>query len=264
MTQKSKKGTTIIIVVLCIALLGSIGYIVYDKVLKKEPVVKEEKEKEKKEEKEDTTREVAENEKTVLLNQITAYTSSFGDIYPVTETSSMPNQTALQFALATGNLKGQEVMESDLETVLKKYFGATHSFHHEDIQCFLGDGPLYKYDSATRKYTFQNTHGHGGGGTMPSTNYYLSGTVTNEKTYEVKVNIIYSDYCGDTCGPSTGYYKTAMKNHNRTDYILGPYTDIHELIEQDYQSVKDQLPITTFTFEKDELGNYGLKSVTVS
>ena len=40
--------------------------------------------------------------------------------------------------------------------------------------------------------------------------------------------------------------------------------DEQELTENDYEKVKDQLDITTFTFEKDSKGNFGLKSVKVN
>lgn len=262
MKSKPKKGLIVIIILLSLALVGSGGYIIYDKVIKKEPAQKEEQKTPQKQE-EDKITNLTEVEKTLLLDQASDYTKTFATSYPITDSTNLDNQTVLRFALMKTNMYGKEIMESDIEKVLEKYFGKTHSFKHEDIQCFQADGPLYTYDSATRKYTYQDIHGHGGDGAFRFTNYHLGGTVINEKIYKLKVNIIYEDYCSDICGPTQGYYKSPNKNNNRTDYLLGPYEDSHELTNQEYESIKEKLDITTFTFIKDENNNYGLKSVTL-
>lgn len=257
---KTKKGPIIIIVILSICLLASLGYIAYDKVLKKEPEKKETPKKEEKEEK--TVRELTESEKNTLLAQIPEYTAYLAETYPFKEQKDINNQTVLYFAFIQNHVRQQEIMESELEQTIQKYFGKNHSFRHEDIICPNGDGTLYKYDSATRKYTYLDIHMHGGGGMTPSNAYYLSGSVENEKTVQIKVNILYADSCSDICGPSAGYYKSVADSRN-SNYILGPYEDIHELTDTEYQSVKNQLPITTFNFLKDENNNYGLQSVII-
>ena len=258
--EKNNKGLIVIIIFLVIALVGTSGYIVYDKVIKKEEPIKEKKDKP--EEKEPVVREITEAEKTTLLNQINDYTTYFADSYPLSEKSSFNNQDVLYFASMQLENRFSDFMESDLEKVLEKYFGDNHSYVHEDIQCFLGDGVLYQYDSAKREYFFQDIHGHGGAGIYPAEIYYLDGQKKDE-VYTVRVNILYGDYCYGTCGPVTGYYKSAIDSRNGENPVLGGFGDYYEITEEEYQSVKDNLPITTFTFIRDKDGNYGLVSVAI-
>ena len=121
---------------------------------------------------------------------------------------------------------------------------------------------LYRYDSAKREYFFQDIHGHGGAGIYPAEIYYLDGQKKDE-VYTVRVNVLYGDYCYGTCGPVTGYYKSAIDSRNGENPVLGGFGDYYEITEKEYQSVKDNLPVTTFTFIRDKDGNYGLESVTV-
>ena len=160
--EKSNKGV-IVIIILIITLFGISGYIIYDQVINKEESRKEKKELE--------IKEVTKEEKNTLLEQIKVYTPYFADSYPITEKSTLDNQEVLYFASMQLENKFSDFMESDLEKVLEKYFGDNHSYVHEDIQCFLGDGVLYRYDSAKREYFFQDIHGHGGAGIYPAEIY---------------------------------------------------------------------------------------------
>ena len=210
----------------------------------------------------DMEKELTMEEKELLLAQIKDYTTILADSYPIDGLGSLDNQQALLFALDQLGVTGQDFMESDLEKVLEKYFGDNHPYIHEDIQCFLGDGVLYRYDSAKREYFFQDIHGHGGAGIYPAEIYYLDGQKKDE-VYTVRVNILYGNYCYGTCGPVTGYYKSAVDSRNGENPVLGGLDDYYEITEEEYQSVKDNLPVTKFTFVKDQNENYGLESVTL-
>ena len=265
--KKSNKGLIIIIIILVIALLGTSGYIIYDKVITKEDEKQEKKPPKEEQEQQPVARNITEEEQTILLDQITAYTTYFADSYPITEETPLDNWEALTFATMQLESRFSDFMESDLEKVLEQYFGKNHPYIHEDINCFAGDGVLYKYDSAKRTYTYQDIHAHGGRTTFRPTIYILEGTVKDNTTYEVTTQILYANNAGDTVGPRERYYITANRNQTAEDYedcILGPYGVEHEVTEEEYQSIKDQIPITTFTFEKDEDNNYGLKSVTIA
>ena len=265
--KKSNKGLIIIIIILVIALLATSGYIIYDKVIKKEEVTEEKKTQEEEQEQQPVTRNIAEEEQTILLDQITAYTTYFADSYPITEETPLDNWEALTFATMQLENSFSDFMESDLEKVLEQYFGKNHPYIHEDINCFAGDGVLYKYDSAKRTYTYQDMHAHGGRTTFRPNVYILEGTVEDDTTYEVTTQILYANNAGDTTGPRERYYITANRNPTAEEYedcILGPYGVEHEVTEEEYQSIKDQIPITTFTYEKDEYTNYCLKSVTIA
>lgn len=261
MKEKKSRKLIVIIVILAIALLASTSYIIYDKVWKKEEKT-EEKEKTKTDvpKKEEKERILTEEEQTQIENQIKEYTSAFADSYPIDEETPLENQKALNFALVKRGTLGENIMESDIEKILENYFGKDHSYRHEDIDCFIGDGVLYQYNSAKREYIFQDTHGHGGPGTFTAQIYYIDGTVKDNQ-YTVNVHILYGDYCGGVCGPILSYYKTAEDSMNGENPVLGPYEDYHTITNEEYESVKANLPITTFSFEKDEDNNYGLKAV---
>ena len=260
--EKKNKGLIIIIIFLIIALLGTTGYIIYDKVVKKEPQQEEKKQTKKEEEEESPQRKLTEEEKTTLLSQIETYTNTLAGEYTFDEELPLENQQALLFALIQLESTGQDYMESDLEKVLQQYFGENHPYQHENIECFLGDGTLYIYDSAKREYRFQDYHAHGGQGIYPNEVYYIDGN-TDEQTYTINVNILYGDYCNSTCGPTTSYYTTANDSRNGINPILGPYENLHTITQEEYNSIQETLPITTFTFEKDDIENYGLKRVTI-
>lgn len=260
--KEKNKGLIITIIILAIFLFATTGYIIYDKVITKEEVEeKENNEQEEVVEEDHPARELTEEEQSILTEQIKEYSTYLAMDYPVADIRAISNQSALQFALYELNVSGNDFMESDLEKQLKKYFGNNHPFIHEDIECYLDHEPLYTYDSATREYTFQDIHGHGGSGYYRPTVFFVDGTA-KDNTYTVEVNIIYADYCSGLCGPMMTYYKTSGDSINSTNEILS-FDEEHQVTEEEYQMVKDTLDITTFTFEKDKENNYGLKTVDI-
>lgn len=261
--SKKNKNLIIIIIILVAALLATTSYIIYDSLFKNEEVTEEKENQGRDDNQEEVkTRTLTATEQEALLAQIEDYTTTLAGAYPIDDQHPLTNQQALSFALIKLESLGTDFLESELDSVLEKYFGINHPYSHENIECFLGDGPLYIYNSAKREYTFQDIHGHGGYGMYPVEIYYLDGT-TDEKNYTVQVNILYANYCGGTCGPTTNYYTTPEDSVNDTNPILGPYEYTHTITNSQYESIKSYLPVTTFTFEKDMDGNYGLKSVTL-
>lgn len=262
MKERQSKKLIIIIIVLLICLLGSISYIIYDKVFIKEQIETKEKPKEKKKNQsvENKVHALTETEQQQILSQIKDYTPSLASYFPIDETHPLSNQDVLNFALVKIGTLRDNIMESDIEKILQTYFGKKHPYQHEDINCFAGDGVLYKYNSAKREYIFQNTHGHGGQGSYAAEIFYIDGTADQNK-YTVNVHILYGDYCGGVCGPTLSYYKTREDSMNSQNPILGPYEEPHTITNEEYDTIKENLPITTFIFEKDEDNNYGLKAV---
>lgn len=264
MKERKSKKLIIIIVVLIICLLGSISYIIYDKVFVKEQVEENKKVQETKEKEtiENKVRALTEEEQQQILAQIKDYTVSLATSFPIDKDHPLSNQDALNFALVKLGTLRNNIMESDIEKILQTYFGKNHPYKHEDINCFAGDGILYKYNSAKREYIFQDTHGHGGQGSYSAEVFYIDGIVDKNK-YTVNVHILYGDYCGGVCGPTLSYYKTKKDSMNSQNPILGPYEEPHAITNEEYDTIKENLPTTTFIFEKDEDNNYGLKVVKI-
>lgn len=259
MKEKRKKNRIVIFVILILLMVFVILsiYIICNQYLKND-VGEQYKEKPENH----MEQELTKKEEETLLAQIKDYTTIFADSYPFDDNNPLDNQKALSFALVRLGVTGQDFMESDLEKQLEKYFGDGHPYIHEDIECFLQDGVLYRYDSAKREYFFQNIHGHGGYGMYPVEVFYLDGRVEDD-IYTVRVNILYGDYCSGTCGPVIEYYKNAEDSIRGEYPVLGPFDDYHEVTEEEYQSIKKELPVMKFTFIKDKNENYGLQSVAI-
>ena len=265
MNKKKKKNNLFIIIVMLILLIIS-SYIIYDKFLqspKDTNIINQKSKENSNQNQQNSIRKLRKEEQDILLDQIKKYNLSFASSYPFTDSKLLKNQTTLMFALKMTTKTGQDLMESDIEKELQKYFGINHPYVHEDIECPLGDGPLYKYNRAKSMYLYQYVHAHGELGFYPSELYFVSGTVENNKKIKMKVKILYADYCSGTCGPIQGYYPSISEAENKNEYILEPYTDFHNLTEEQYQTIQEKVPNTTFNFEKDKEGNYGLKSVTI-
>lgn len=260
--MKEKKGFIITIVILTLLLLGTSSYIVYDKWLKHDIEPKQQKEI-KKEKKKPSIRTLTTTEQESLLTQVKDYTTFFADKYPLENISAITNQEALYFAYIQSDVGLNDFMESQLEKTLEKYFGANHPYFHEDIICTLENTPLFVYNSAKREYTFQDTHGHGGVQLYQVEAFYVDGTVEENTIYKVNTHILYGGVRGDTVGPRTAYYSSYEIDDE--DLVLS-YDDgkDHELTEEEYQKIKNNLPITTFTFQKDKEGNYALENVKIA
>ncbi len=258
--MKTNKKLIVVIIILIIALLGTITYIVYDKVIERKEDSQIEEKKEKPKEKEPESRNLTEAEIETLLSQIEDMTPWLGENYPIDENHPLDNQKALYFSLIELGATGKDFMESDLEKVLEKYFGKDHPYYHEDIICTLDDTPLYKYNSAKREYTYQDVHGHGGPGTYPTKVFYADGQ-TDGTTYQINVNILYESYYGDTGRPTTSYYATLEDSSTGQNPVYTLTEDQEEIAQEDYENIKTNLPITKAVFVKDENNNYGLQSI---
>ena len=171
------RNLVIITIILIICLLGSLSYIIYKKVLNETKIEqKEEAEKLKSEHQSKVeSRALTNIEQQQILIQIKDYATALVKSYPIDEQHPITNQEALNFALVKIGTLRNNIMESEIEKILQTYFGKNHSYKHEDINCFAGDGILYKYNSAKREYIFQDTHGHGGQGTYSAEIYYING-----------------------------------------------------------------------------------------
>lgn len=266
--RKTGKGQIFAIIILVLLLIANCSYIVYDKLYLKNKShlinYESEEEKEENEEIEVKSRSLSFAEKKILLEQIEAYNNVLSISYPIVDIKTFDNQQKLLFAYVNSGVSGQkEFMQGDLRKVIDAYFGKDSDTNYENINCFNNDGVFYVYDEARRTYTLEGMHGHDGLPSYSTTNYYLDGTVTNEKEYKVNVQIIYHRYCGGTCGPALNFYKSAHDARDKINTVL-KLEEERELTENDYESIKEKLDITTFLFEKDSNGNFGLKSVRIN
>lgn len=269
--NKSNKSLVIIIIILSILLLGTTGFIVYDKVLTKEESKEESKtETQEQQPQEDKITPVTESQVSKMMNQIKVYNEKLSTKYPIQSISNIDAVSIIDMTyLKIPNLQfgaNASFMQTDLEKVVAEYFGNEYELIHQDIPCFCTDKILFKYDSAKRNYTFNGTHGHGGTTYNEGYAHFIDGTYNEtQKVYTINTKVLYRDAIHGISGPATTYHKTATDAVNNTNSI---YTvPEHEVMTLQpgtvYDKVKEQLPITTYEFKVDNEGNYGLTKVTI-
>lgn len=270
-TKSNNKILIIVIIILSVLLLGTISYIVYDKVFAKAEVKEEtKKEPEKVEQEEDRITLVTESQVTTMMEQIKAYNEKLSTSYPIQNINEIDSLKIIDMTYTRiPNIKYVEnysFMQTDLENVVTKYFGNEFKLVHQNIPCFCTNKIMFKYDSAKRNYTFYGMHGHGGSSINEGYAYFLDGTYNEtQKIYTINTKVLYRNAIHGISGPATNYYKSgndAMKGTNSIYTV--PDEEVMTLQPVSvYEKVKEQLPITTYEFKVDSEGNYGLTKVTI-
>ena len=189
----------------------------------------------------------------------------FGSYFPLENVNTINNQNLLFFALQHHKGGWQDTIpKEELEDVIKEYFGNKVKLIHENIECPSpsDERPLYLYDGNGTYKTNPEHGGHGGDGVKFAYVHYLS-EQKNANIVEVNYKIAYSNNCPDTC-ITYAYYasynaETPVVSNTKTDGAV----DILEFTDELYESIKDKLPVTTFTYEIDENGTYNLIKIAV-
>lgn len=245
---KKSTGKTVTIVILVLLLLLSLGYIGYFEYMKnqdKKPV-----------EKNVSREEMYYSEVDQMLSQIELYNEVFKSEYPILNVNKIENQLKLQFGILA--LKRDEKINNyykieDLKEMYHNYFISGFQAIYEDIECHALDDALYKLDNESKTYTYVDTHEHGGGPSMDTDTYYVSSKIDGDH-YIINTHILYSNYCIDTCGPFSGYYSNYQDCIHSKNQVMNT--------KSQYQEIKDDLPLTTFTFVKDK-NYFRLESVEI-
>ena len=261
--KKSNAGLKVVIIILVLALLGTVGYITYDKGLIKIPKKQQSTE----EIKTDDTKhdkELSQGEIDDLNDMAKEISSNFAQYYPLTDFSKLDNQELLNWALERIGFK-EIITEKEMEDEIKGYFGNQVKIKHEDIECPTSDDqPLYLYEDGG--YVPNPNHfGHGVTTPPQAAVFYVSGEKEG-KTITANYKILYSNTCSDTCFLSSYYksYEDAVKGINALlegdpDSPEGPGVN---LTEELFKTVEVRVPVTTFKVEKTDKG-YILRSVEV-
>lgn len=247
---RKKKSTvkTVAIVILVLLLISALTYIGYEKYI--------EMLNNKNKEEEHSREEMYYSEVSQIMDQIDMYNNVFKSIYPIENISTIDNQLKLQFGVYA--LKEIEKINNyykidDIKEMYNNYFINGFKAIYENIECPSKDGNLYILNNDNKTYIVDDSHGHGKS-TMDTNTYYLSSKIDNNK-YIINTHILYSNYCTDTCNPNGGYYKTyseCIKGEKPVAYT-----------EKEYDTISEELPITTFTFIKEK-SLFKLQSVKIN
>ena len=239
-----KTVTIVILILLLVVLLGYILYTNYNEILTKKetPKVSE-------------RTEMYYSEVNTILDQIRLYNEVFKESYPIADVNKIDNQLKLQFGILalekTENIHNYYKVD-DLKEMYYNYFSHSMKVIYEDIKCPVNDKNLYDLNTETNTYTEVSDHEHG----MITMNAdtYVTSTKIEDGKYIINTHILYSSYCNGTCSPEGGYYKTyedCVKSNNPVIFKTSQYDE-----------VKDDLPVTTFTFLKEK-NHFLLESVEI-
>ena len=254
--KEIKKSNNVLVIVLCLIICLLVAFIAYDKVIVNQKTNdKEENEKVKKEEKET---ELKESDVLDHITNINNVLVTFGDKVPL-KTTDISNDEILEFAFWKAEWSGEKKTAQAVAKVIEDIFGKDYSYKLGDIQCFLGDGVIYKYNQAEGTYSRVGEHGHGGNGGFRPRIYFVEGKQTSDMI-TIKAKVLYGEHYGDTWGPSTYFYSKATQ---KKDELLYHVEDESHYNDYDfvYNEVKDQLPITTFIFKKQSDGRFALSEI---
>lgn len=257
--KKNNKGLVVIIVVLVLLFGVSAGInftMLNDKDNGKDDVVEKDKEEEKVEE-----RELNSDEVNLLVNKIETYNHSFGRYFPTNDMSVISEKDLMYFGLDVSFANDGATVE-EVENRIKAYFGDDVKITHKDFACPACGNPLYKYDEANGKYTIvRDNHGHGGSlkAYFPDIDVkYLEGNL-KDGIYTVKVKVLYSNTCGDTCGGVFEYYKSYKDAISHTNAIATVTNDY--VSEQEKESFRANAVVSAYKFKKNSSGNLVLISM---
>lgn len=233
---KKSTGKTITIVFLIILLFLSLGYIGYSEYIKYQNKTKKVKK--------EVREEMYYSEVNTMLSQIELYNEVLKSEYPISNLNNIDNQLKLQFGILA--LKKNENISNyykieDIKEIYHNYFKQGFKAIYEDIDCPYQDDILYKLNNET--YTFVDHHAHGSTSIDIDT-YFVSGKIDGNK-YILNTHILYSNYCNDTCSPEQSSYYSSYQD------CVEEKAPIMDTRSQ-YNKIKEELPVTTFTFIKDK------------
>lgn len=245
---RKSTGKTVAIIILILLLLASLSYI---GIIKYKELSKKN-ENDEKEMREEMYYSEVEN----ILKQIDMYNQVFKSSYPIQDVNKIDNQLKLQFGILaltkTENIKNYYKIE-DIKEMYHHYFVPGFEAIYENIACSAKDDDLYELNHETKTYSLAGVHNHGVS-SMDTDTYFISGEIKKNQ-YIINTHILYSNYCSEACNPDGGYYK------NYDDCIKGNDPVMYK--KSHYDDIKEELPITTFTFVKDK-SYYRLKNVSIT
>ena len=218
---------------------------------------------------EDKSTEIVKEVPTSIVNNLVenikdVYAAEYSTDY-LNGLRTVPTEKVILKAIIDKTKYGSNTVTSeDVKNYITKYFGENYNYTDHSIQCPLDGQLTYIFDNTTKTYSYNTNHGgHGGTGyTISRDNYVkvLSSKYDGENIV-LETKILYGTSCSDVCGPNTMYYA----NPNDTQPLLGnsSLSEAYVVTESDYESVKDKLDTTVFTFSRNSDGSYYLSDVKV-
>lgn len=249
--KNSSLGVIILVIIFAIAAFAG-GYYISDSNMlgkKEQKKTSEAKTEEIKEEK------VSEEDIKTIINRIESI-NNIADLFPIKDVSEIPNQKLLGIGMPAiyASDVAHSFSQTNVEQEIYFIFGDNVKITHENYLCKDDKIPLYKYDATSKMYVTNTEHpGHGTSG-LETYKFFISAT-SKDNILEVNYKNMYIPTSDIT--PVANIYD-APKNGNKVLENVN-----WDEVESKYETIKDKLPITTYTFEKTKFDGYNLKSVII-
>ena len=181
--------------------------------------------------------------------------------------SDLDNQQILRIGL-TDELTSKGYFTSQgLKTSIKSQLGDI-KYEDESIKCLVCGNALYKYSSEEKLYEEapSTDHGHGSYGAFSKVKYFEKATKNETKgTLDISYIILYGVYFDDSDMPNKNIYKYPEDSLKGQNGLLEDNDEGYtkEDFDKVYEEKKKELPIVTYSFEKNKEGNYVFKKVSV-
>lgn len=272
--QKKQTGKNVLIVILVLAVLGLGGFIIYDKFIAKE--TKKAKEPVKSVTKEDTSLESKENldeVASILIGKLDKYFVDYYDSKESIDFNALPDNDKMLGAYSY-NVRASNSLDLNRSVVDDYYnnlFGITLT-NYPDLNCWAGDGVLFKYNNATGEYESLPHPGHGGLAAKHSDIMKYNSIEKSGENYIITVTKAYAPYQGIGLeSPENAFY--ADSNYTVKLDALSQFTKVDSYgnwaaadlngaktyYEQNYEQFKNIKPQYKYTFNKNN-NDYYLKS----
>lgn len=256
-----KKNILISLLAITVVLLS--GFIVYDKIIKKETPkteTKNEKTVEVTEPKEENLDEIA----GILVGKLEKYRVDYYDSLENITFNEVSENEKLTAAFLYGNNKNQtiDLKKADVDDYFQNLFGKTLTTY-PDLQCWNGDGILYKFNIETNEYQKdcgdkETCHAHGGLDNHPNSIFIKYNNIKKENNnYVITVNKVFGSNLRDSDGYFYADYKYSVKidgldiyaNQSR-ELETTEKINVKNYYESNYEKFKDITPQYRYTFEK--------------
>lgn len=259
--KKKNTGTTFLIVLLVLALIGTSGYIVYDKFIAKEEkqesqVTKKDDEDEDKDKSEIKVLEVTDSEVQDVFKKISNGLSTYcgvDDYYKNVKVTSNDITNDLAFNIAVLQIYNDKVAQgiknpfsavgdaftaTEVETKIASTFGKDYKFTHKTYELC----PTFSYDVANNKYVILAMPGCGGT-CGPSNLKRVVKAIKSDKTMELYVKVLFFGGVSEV-----DYYK----DFNKTQKVGGLEIDWNTKLPTNSDANIAKGSLYKLVFEKED------------
>lgn len=265
--QKSGKGLIVVVVILVLLVLGLGGYIVYDKMLTKESTeTKDSEATEKNVEEKENLDEIANK----LVEKLNKYDVDYYDSKGNVVFADLSDNDKMLGAYVYSNTYGS-LKKTIVDDYFNNLFGVELS-NYPDLNCWAGDGALFKYNSATGEYEAIGNHGHGGLASIKSVTMKYNKIDKVDGEYVITVTKVFGPTQGiDYESPENAFYADSkftvkldgLKQFTKTDSSGNWDTNIDKdavkkYYDENYEQFKNIKPQYKYTFTKDNSDDYYL------